>query len=94
MANDGVGIQIDGDELFVLANKTNAVQAGIEKRSANVATRARRQLRKAGVEATVKVSNHPVASGRTARDVAVTADEKNIRRAARIVRRAAREVRR
>lgn len=94
MANDGVGIQLDGDDLFVLANKTNAVRAGIERRAANVATRARRQLKKTGVDATVKITDHPIASGRTSRDVAVTADEKNIRRAARIVRRAAREVRR
>lgn len=94
MANDGVGMQIDGDELFVLANQTNAVKAGIERRAANVAARARRNLKKAGVDATVKITDHPIASGRTSRDVAVTADEANIRRAARIVRRSAREVRR
>lgn len=91
---DGVGIEINGDELFVLGNKTNAVQAAMEKRAANVATRARRQLARSGIDASVRVSNHPVASGRAARDVAVTANPKNIRRAARIVRRAAREVRR
>lgn len=85
---------LDADTLFVLANRTNAVQAAIQKRAANVATRARRQLARNGVDATVQVRDHPLPNGRASRDVVVTADDKNIRRAARIVRRAAREVRR
>lgn len=85
---------LDADTLFVLANRTNTVQAAIQKRAANVATRARRQLARNGVDATVQVRDHPLPNGRASRDVVVSADDKNIRRAARIVRRAAREVRR
>lgn len=85
---------LDADELFVLANQTNAVKAAVEKRAANIAVRTRRQLAKSGVEASVRVRDHPLASGRASRDVAVTVDEKDRRRAGRVLRRTAREVRR
>lgn len=88
-------MDLDPDVLWAQANNTNAAKAGVQKRAANVATRARRELARAKIDATVKVVDHPLASGRTAKDVAVTAsDPKTLRRAQRIVRRAAREVRR
>lgn len=85
---------LSSDELFVLANNTSAVKAAVEKRAANIATRTRRDLGRAGVDAKVTIRDHPLATGRHSRDVAVTVADDDRRRAGRIVRRAAREVKR
>lgn len=87
--------QIDADDLFVLANQTPAVQAAVENVAAKGAVRTRRALARAGVEADVDVKVRKLSTGRAARDVVVTvADERDLRRAGRIVRRSVREVRR
>ena len=86
---------IDADDLFVLANQTPQVQAAVENVAAKGAVRTRRALARSGIDADVTVTPRKLSTGRAARDVIVTVnDEKDRRRAGRIVRRSVREVRR
>lgn len=87
--------RIDADDIFVLANQAPQAQAAVEQRAARIAVRTRRNLSRSGVAADVAVRKVQLPTGRAARDVMVTVkDEKDRRRAGRIVRRSAREVRR
>ncbi|GEM_PF-6693038 len=87
--------ELDPDELFTLANQTPQVKAAVAQRSANIATRTRRELARANIDADVTISQRTLPNGRAAADVKVTgADTYNTRRAGRVLRRTAREVRR
>ncbi|WP_018021455.1 hypothetical protein [Corynebacterium doosanense] len=86
---------IDADDLFVLANQTTQVKAAVSQRSANIASRTRRELAKAKIDADVTVTPRTLANGRSGADVTVSGKgDYSARRAGRILRRTAREVRR
>lgn len=89
-----VRIELDTDAIFQQVMGTERVQAKVQEKATKIAARTRRDLANAGIDATVKVREHPQANGRASFDVVGTvADQKDARRAGRIARRAGRSVR-
>lgn len=88
-------VELDPDYLFIQANKTNQVQAAVLKRATRMATRARTNLTRNKLDASVKVSPHRLATGRASYNVNVQAEsDKDAARVKRVARRSFREVRR
>lgn len=84
-------INLNADEIFVLANASPQVQAAIQKKAAGSARRARQELKRAGIEAEVSIRKRPLATGRASYDVvAVPKDPEDERRVGRIMRRSVR----
>lgn len=84
-------IDIDADELFVLANDTTEVKAAGKKVAAKVASRVRKELARAGVDAEVSIREHRLGNGRMSYDVTANVPDGKERTAGRIFRRAGRE---
>ncbi|MGP9619842.1 hypothetical protein [Corynebacterium sp. AOP34-BR1-29] len=84
-------IDLDADELFVLANADPRVRAGVRKVAAGSARRARKELARAGIDAPVTLRDRILSNGRTTVDVAAEVPEGKERQVARIMRRAGRE---
>ncbi|WP_139311895.1 hypothetical protein [Corynebacterium sp. CNJ-954] len=82
---------LSADDIFALANNTPEVKLGVKKQAAKIAARTRKELARAGVDASVSIRDHPLSSGRTSVDVVVDAPDGTERIAGRILRRAGRE---
>lgn len=87
-------IDIDTDAIFMQVMADPKVDAKVQERATKIANRARRDLIKAGIDATVKVEPHATPTGRAAYNVTGTVADKNARTAGRIARRAGRTIRR
>ena len=88
-------IEITPDEIFAMVMSTAQVQSKVQGRAAKIAARVRRELRRAGIEASVSIRQHGLPTGRSSYDVVVNpVDPDDERRCGAIARRAAREVRR
>lgn len=86
-------IQLDADDLFVMANSTARVRAAVRKVSAGGASRARKELARAGIDAEVRVRERTLANGRATADIVADAPEGSEARVSKILRRAGREAR-
>lgn len=84
-------INIDADEMFVLSNADPRVKAAVKKRGAKMASRTRKELSRAGIDAKVSVRERTLGTGRTSVDVVADAPEGKERDVSRIIRRAGRE---
>lgn len=85
---------LDADEIFALAMDQPAVKAAVKKRASQIAARARKEFGRAGLDATVRIRDHPLPTGRTSVDVVADFDdgvEGMDRRVGKILRRAGRE---
>lgn len=90
----GVRNEIDADAIFSAAMRTARVRGAVMSKGTRMAAHARREINRAGVDATVQVREHPLSTGRASVDVVVNvADDKDRRRAGRIIRRAGRGAR-
>lgn len=88
-------IEITPDEIFALVMSTAQVQSKVQGRAAKIAARVRRELHRAGIDASVSIRQHGLPTGRSSYDVVVQpADPADERRCGAIARRAQREVRR
>lgn len=86
--------QIDADAIFQQVMASSKVRSAVQSRGARAAAHARREIVRAGIDATVEVREHALSSGRASVDVTATvADEKDRRRVGRIMRRAGRGAR-
>lgn len=86
-------IEIDADEIFHEVMAQPAVRAAVYRRAARIATLARKDLVRAGIDAPVTIKERPLATGRVSLDVVCDAPEGAARRAGRIMRRAGRGAR-
>lgn len=87
-------IDIDTDAIFQQVMGTERVQAKVQEKATRIAARTRRDLARAGVDATVKIVEHPQPNGRAGFNVVGRAtDPEQGRKAGRIARRAGRSVR-
>ncbi|WKD60919.1 hypothetical protein CCICO_04410 [Corynebacterium ciconiae DSM 44920] len=83
-------IDIDGDALFQQAMQQTVVKAALQARASRIAALARKDLARAGIDASVTIRPHALPSGRASLDVGCEVDDKYERRVGRIMRRAAR----
>lgn len=84
---------IDADALYQQVMNQPAVQAKVMARAAKIATVARRDMARGGVEGSVSVVRHSLPTGRASFDVRWDGKDKHRRRAARVLRRAGRGAR-
>lgn len=89
-----VRVEIDSDAIFQQVMGTTKVQAKVNERAAKISGRIRRDLNRAGVDATVTVREYAHSNGRYGVNVMGNVDEKHARKAKRFARRAGRSVRR
>lgn len=82
---------LDADEIFALANADPRVKAAVKKRGAKMATRSRKELSRAGIDANVFIRERTLGTGRATVDVVADAPEGTERKANKILRRAGRE---
>ncbi|MEH0147458.1 hypothetical protein V6D40_07275 [Corynebacterium sp. Q4381] len=89
-----VRINIDTDAIFMQVMGSEKVQAKVQEKATRIAALTRRELGRAGIDATVKIEPHPTPSGRAAFNVvgSVTRPE-DARKAGRIARRVGRSLR-
>lgn len=87
-------IDLDTDAIFLQVMQSPKVQAKARERATKIATRTRRDLAKAGIDATVTIEENATPTGRASFNVRGQVPDKDKRRAGRIARRAARSVRR
>lgn len=89
-----VRIDIDTDAIFQQVMGTERVQAKVQEKATRIAARTRRDLARAGVDATVKIVEHPQPNGRAGFNVlGNVSDPEQARKAGRIARRAGRSIR-
>ncbi|WP_291478491.1 hypothetical protein [Corynebacterium sp.] len=84
-------VQLDADEIFTLANTDPRVRAAVKKRGAQIASRTRKELSRAGIDAPVSIRERTLATGRATVDVVAAAPDGTERRVNKILRRAGRE---
>lgn len=89
-----VRVEIDSDAIFQQVMGTAKVQAKVNERAAKISGRIRRDLNRAGVDATVSIREYAQPTGRYSLNIVGNVDEKHARKAGRIARRAGRSVRR
>ena len=89
-----VRVEIDSDAIFQQVMGTTKVQAKVNERAAKISTRIRRDLNRAGVDATVSIREYAHSNGRFGVNVMGNASDEDSRKAKRIARRAGRSVRR
>ncbi|EEI16274.1 hypothetical protein [Corynebacterium lipophiloflavum] len=87
--------EIDGDDLFRQAMELPQVKAKVHERATKIASRTRRDLARAEIDATVEIVEYHTPSGRASLNIRGTVkDPSDKRQAARIARRAGRAFRR
>lgn len=89
-----VRVEIDSDAIFQQVMGTTKVQAKVNERAAKISGRIRRDLNRAGIDATVSIREYAHANGRYGVNVMGNASDEDSRKAKRIARRAGRSVRR
>lgn len=87
-------IDLDTDAFFQQVMQDKSVQAKTRDRITKIANRTRRDLAKAGIDATVTIEENATPTGRASFNIRGQVNDKDKRRAGRIARRAARSVRR
>lgn len=87
-------VDIDTDGIYMQVMQDKSVDAKVRERATRIANKARRDITRAGIDATIKVEPHYTPSGRASYNVTGEVAEKDARRAGRIARRAGRSIRR
>lgn len=85
--------EIDADAVFQQVMQQPAVKAKLQQKATRIATLARKDLHRAGIDATVQIRERHLPTGRATLDVHCSVSDDDERRAGKIMRRAARGTR-